>query len=309
MFISQLPSEYQLVMNATLSAFNLQVFSDQAAVKATVHSFTLNLVGQKAGITNMTFLQGIYDLGPTYDAAKVNAYGHSIMTNGTLASYPVQIPATYRSSFMASNDHTMLVMVGFTIDANYVTDDGDKPLLDDVGAIRSIISDLSSERGSSITTYVTGDAAISSDMKSSSERDLAIIEPLTIIIIIVLMGIMFRSVVAQWIPLGAVAIAIGISDALVFFIGTYVANVMYFVTTLLVTVLLGVGTDYSIFLMTRYKEERRCTPRSPGPGSPYSPVGPRSSSPSWQCRPLRIPWCRRWGSSWALLSLLLCWSH
>ncbi|MDW5564129.1 MAG: MMPL family transporter [Methanomassiliicoccus sp.] len=255
-FISQLPSEYQPVMNATLSSFNLQMFSNPEVVKSAVHSFTLNLVSQKAGITNMTFLQDIYNLGPTYDAAKVNEYAHSVMTNGTLSSYPVQIPATYLSSFVASNNHTMLVMVGFTVDANYVTDDGDKPLLDDVKVIRNIVSDLNSAQHSSITTYVTGDAAISSDMKSSSERDLAIIEPLTIIIIIVLMGIMFRSVLAQWIPLGAVAIAIGISEALVFFIGTYVANVMYFVTTLLVTVLLGVGTDYSIFLMTRYKEER-----------------------------------------------------
>jgi RND superfamily putative drug exporter len=255
-FIAQLPSEYRSIMNATLETFNIGMFSNQTVVESAVHSFTLSLIGQMAGVTNTTFLQEVYALGPTYDPARVDAYAHSVVTNGTLSSYPVQIPATHLSSFVASNNHTMLFMVTFTVDSAYATDDGDKPLLDDVGTIRNIISDLKSERDSSITTYVTGDAAISADMQASSVRDLSIIEPLTIVIIIVLMGIMFRSVLAQWIPLGAVAIAIGISDAMVFLIGSYVANVMYFVLTLLVTVLLGVGTDYSIFLMTRYKEER-----------------------------------------------------
>ena len=255
-FISHLPSAYQSIMNATLSTFNLAMFSNEAVVKATVHGFTLNLVAQTAGITNMTFLQQVYAMGPTYTSEKVNAYAASIISNGTLSTYPVSVPSTYLSKLVASNDKTMLFMVTFSVDAAFSTDDGDKPLMDDVTEIRSIISDLKSDTGAQVTTYVTGDAAISADMQSSSKKDLSIIEPLTIIIIILLMGLMFRSVVAQFLPLSAVGIALGLSEAVVFIIGSYVASVLYFVITLLIVVLLGVGTDYSIFLMTRYKEER-----------------------------------------------------
>ena len=255
-FISQLPSEYQSVMTAVLGTFNTAMFSNQTVVGATVHGFALDLVGQMAGVANMTFLQEIYDLGPSYDSTSVDAYAHSVVNNGTLDTYPVQVPAIYLSRLVASNNHTMLFMITFTVDASYTKDDGDKPLLDDVATIRSIISDIKAEKGISITSYVTGDAAISADMESGSKSDLAIIEPLTIIIIIVLMGILFRSVVAQFLPLGAVGVALGISEAVVFLIGTFVSNVLYFVLTLLIVVLLGVGTDYSIFLMTRFKEER-----------------------------------------------------
>lgn len=69
-FISKLPSEYQPIMNAVLGTFNIAMFSNQAAVEATVQAFTLNLVGQTAGITNMTFLREVYDLGPAYGAAE-----------------------------------------------------------------------------------------------------------------------------------------------------------------------------------------------------------------------------------------------
>ena len=131
-----------------------------------------------------------------------------------------------------------------------------KPLVQDVHIIRDIASEIRSETGSTIIVYVTGDAAISSDMKASSTNDMAIIEPLTIAIIIILMGVLFRSVVAQWIPLGAVGVALGVSQALVFVIGSLVANIQYTVLTILFVVLMGVGTDYSIFLMTRYREER-----------------------------------------------------
>ncbi len=107
-----------------------------------------------------------------------------------------------------------------------------------------------------MTAYVTGDAAISADMMSSSMKDMAMIEPITIIIIIVLMGILFRSVVAEFLPLGAVGVALGVSQALVFVIGSTVAQIDSTITTMLFALLMGVGTDYSIFIMTRYREER-----------------------------------------------------
>jgi RND superfamily putative drug exporter len=70
------------------------------------------------------------------------------------------------------------------------------------------------------------------------------------------MGILFRSLVAQFLPLGAVGVALGISQALVFVIGSTVAQIDSSTTTILFAVLMGVGTDYSIFIMTRYREER-----------------------------------------------------
>lgn len=253
--INSLPADQEQtkqMMLAVVNTFNLTDYNDQAMV----HSFTLSMVGSMASITNMTFLQQVYDLGPAYNASAVNVYSQSVISNGTLATYPYAMPSQLVSNFVSSNNKTMLMMVTFSVSAGYTETNGDKPLLDDVNALRDIISSLKASTGSTITTYVTGEAAISSDMEASSLNDMRLIEPITIIIIIVLMGILFRSVLAQFLPLGAVGVAIGLSQALVFVIGSTVAQINYTVLTMLFAILMGVGTDYSIFIMTRYREER-----------------------------------------------------
>jgi len=254
-FISSLPAEQaqmKLMLQAVLDSFDLTSFNDPVHTR----SVTLGMIGAAAGITNMTFLQEVYDLGPSYDAAVVSAYSRSVVENGTLATYPVPVPAQLASNFMSSDNRSMLLIVSFSVASDFTEENGDKPLMDNVNFIRSDIESLKESTGASITTYVTGDAAISADMQASSEKDMAMIEPITIAIIIVLMGIMYRTVVGQFLPLGAVGVAIGISQALVFVIGSTLAQINYTVTIMLFAVLMGVGTDYSIFIISRYREER-----------------------------------------------------
>ncbi len=247
-----LPAEQQQVMMAVLASFDLTNFDNETVV----HGFTLSMISQASTIENMTFLQEVYDLGPSYDPAAVNDYSMSVIENGTLATYPVQVPAAYLANLVSPSNGTMLVSLTFDISSTYTTSDGEKPMLDNVEIVRSIVSDAKDESGVDMTTYVTGGAAISADMEASSTNDMALIEPITIIIIILLMGILFRSVVAQFLPLGAVGVALGISQALVFVIGSTVAQIDSSISTILFAVLMGVGTDYSIFIMTRYREER-----------------------------------------------------
>ena len=70
------------------------------------------------------------------------------------------------------------------------------------------------------------------------------------------MGLFFRSVVTPVLPIGAVMVALGLSQAVVYFIGTVVAHVDSDTTTMLFSILMAVGTDYSIFIIARFREER-----------------------------------------------------
>jgi RND superfamily putative drug exporter len=258
-FINSLPAdqaETKAMLSSVLSGFDLTTFNNQTLI----HSFALGTIGSAGGIANMTFLQDVYDLGPVYDSdeakAGIGVYSRSVVENGTLSTYPIAIPGELTTNFLSSDNKTMLFMATFSVASDYAEENGDKPMMDNVEELRSIISSLKADTGSTITTYVTGDAAISADMQASSDSDMSMIEPITIAIIIVLMGIMFRSVLGQLLPLGAVGVAIGISQALVFVIGSTLAQINYTVTIMLFAVLMGVGTDYSIFIITRYREER-----------------------------------------------------
>ena len=181
----------------------------------------------------------------------------SIVSNGTLATYPVKMPQELvTSSVSPKSNGTMLMMLNFSKADNYTDNNGNKPIMEDVDKIRDVISGLQSDSGSKITTYVTGSGAISQDMSNSSKSDMSYIEPITIIIIIVLMGYLFRTVLGQFLPLGAVGIAIGLSQALVYVLGSTILDINYMISTILFAILMGVGTDYSIFIITRYREER-----------------------------------------------------
>ena len=246
-----LPVAQKQIMQAVLAGFNLTDYNNGAMI----HAFTLGAVGRSASITDMGFLERVYDL-PSYDPATIAGFANSVVSNGTLATYPVKIPVQITSNFVSTNNRTMLVMVSFNITSTYTKADGDKPLTDDVGVLRNILSDLKATTGQPITTFVTGDAAMTADMQTSSTNDMALIMPITITIIIVLMGLLFRSVLGEFLPLGAVGVALGISEALVFVIGSTVAQINSMTLTMLFSILMGVGTDYSVFIIMRYREER-----------------------------------------------------
>ena len=191
-----------------------------------------------------------------YTSANAAQLANSVVSNGTVYTYPIQLSSSIVSQLISTNNKTMLMTVDFTVSSSYADSNGNKPLIQDVSSIRNIITSLKSQMGTNVVTYVTGDAAITADLQTSSASDMALIEPITIFIIIILMGILFRSVLGQFLPLAVVGIAIGLSQAVIFLVGTLVTPVNSMVSTLLFTVLMGVGTDYSIFIIMRYREER-----------------------------------------------------
>ncbi len=130
----------------------------------------------------------------------------------------------------------------------------------DTGNLRSQATDAVSSafEGSSVAykTYITGSPAISYDANKAMSHDMSRIDPISILLILVLVGLFFRSFVSSAAP----PITIGVAFALVlcslFFICQLI-NIYYIVEVLLVVSMLGAGCDYCIFILARYREERR----------------------------------------------------
>ncbi len=156
-----------------------------------------------------------------------------------------QIYSQTVSGYLSRDHKVMLVTFSF----NNVTDS-------DISELRSIVSQLSPKFSMSSSVYVTGQEALRHDIVTSDLHDADIILPVTIALLLAATGIYFRSLLTPFVSLGTIGIALGISQVMIVLVALYIAGVDATTPTILLTVLMGVGTDYSIFLLARYREER-----------------------------------------------------
>ncbi|WP_223068679.1 MMPL family transporter [Paenibacillus caui] len=110
--------------------------------------------------------------------------------------------------------------------------------------------------GTSVQHYLTGQQLIEEDTVASSEAGLKKTEMITVVFILVILFIVFRSFVAPFVPLLTVGISYIVSQQIVAFLVDRVDfPISTFTQTFMVAVMFGIGTDYCILLISRFKEE------------------------------------------------------
>jgi RND superfamily putative drug exporter len=127
---------------------------------------------------------------------------------------------------------------------------------DEVDNLRSIISDAKSESGSSLTTYLTGSSAIGHDTEVGAVSDVKRIDPFSIILVLVLIGLFFRSLITAATPPITIGFAYGIVMTVICAIAQFM-DIYYITSTIVLVSMLGAGCDYCIFIIARYREERK----------------------------------------------------
>jgi putative drug exporter of the RND superfamily len=104
--------------------------------------------------------------------------------------------------------------------------------------------------------YYTSQWLINEDLMSSSEEGLKKTEGITVVFILVVLLLVFRSIIAPVIPLLTVGLSYLVSQSIV---GVLVDKMDFplsnYTQIFMVAVLFGIGTDYCILLLSRFKEE------------------------------------------------------
>lgn len=104
--------------------------------------------------------------------------------------------------------------------------------------------------------YYTSDWMIDEDVMNSSEEGLKKTEGITVVFILAVLLLVFRSVIAPLIPLITVGITYLASQSIVaILVDKLNFPISNFTQIFLVAVLFGIGTDYCILLLSRFKEE------------------------------------------------------
>src|SRR6516225_8223207 len=125
-----------------------------------------------------------------------------------------------------------------------------------VNAVRDIVAKDPPPDG--LKVYVSGAAPLASDTLSIANSSLNNITIVTIILIFVMLLLVYRSITTLLVPLLGVLFELMVARGVIATLGHYgFIELSSFAVNILVSLTLGAGTDYGIFLMGRYHEARR----------------------------------------------------
>lgn len=111
------------------------------------------------------------------------------------------------------------------------------------------------DAGAGTEVLIAGNASIGTDVQAVAEKDLQRGETFGVPIALVVLLLVFGAVVAAVIPLVLALLSIAIALGVTALLGQG-AELSFFVTNVITMIGLAVGIDYSLFVVSRYREER-----------------------------------------------------
>ncbi len=125
-----------------------------------------------------------------------------------------------------------------------------------VKAVRAIIDRSAPPTG--LTAYLTGPAALNTDMNEAADKSMFTMMGVTGVVIMIMLFIAYRSISTVLLILVMVGFEMGTARGLVALLGNYeLLGFSTFVVAMLSSLAIAAGTDYAIFLIGRYQEARQ----------------------------------------------------
>lgn len=125
-----------------------------------------------------------------------------------------------------------------------------------VDAVRKIVDESKPPPG--LKTYVTGPAALTTDMNEAADKSMFKMMGVTGVVIMIMLFVVYRSVVTVLLVLVMVGFEMGTARGVIALLGRYdLLGFSTFVVAMLSSLAIAAGTDYAIFLIGRYQEARQ----------------------------------------------------
>jgi RND superfamily putative drug exporter len=127
---------------------------------------------------------------------------------------------------------------------------------DDTSTIEDIRSILAEHTSDGFRTQLAGQATMFVDFSKVAEEDARKGESIGIAAALIVLVVVFGAILAAVVPISMAVIAIAIALGIVTVIGQFV-QFNLFVTNMISMIGLAVGIDYSLFIVSRFREERK----------------------------------------------------
>lgn len=151
--------------------------------------------------------------------------------------------------FIPSDVMEMFQQDGWTylmLDSAYET--GTEEMTGQITALESIMKSYDPD------SFLTGSAVMAEDLFDTADQDQLLTNTLSILAILAIVAILFRSVSMPVILVACIELAIYINEGVPYWMGT---QIPFIANTFIGCIQLGATVDYSILLGTRYQEELR----------------------------------------------------
>jgi len=196
-------------------------------------------------------LEGDHRLGPAdrafHDQLVADLHADAAQVDSVLDLWPDPLTSQAVVSADGKAVYTMVRLRGEL---------GDGQAVHAVQAVRAMV--LSQRPPPGLHVFLTGPGATIADQITSVDKQMLMITGLTTVLIATLLFVVYRSTMTPAVPLLTVGIALAVARPAVAFLGAHdVIEVSIFSAALLAALVLGSATDYGIFLLGRYHEQRR----------------------------------------------------
>ncbi len=152
---------------------------------------------------------------------------------------------SHDSSLVSRDGHTMLLPIRVAGKMAHAHEH--------VGPVLNVVDRANGQQG--FRVLATGDATIGRDFMEVSDSDLRRGEGIGIPAALVILVLVFGALVAAFVPVIMAVFAIILAVALVAVVG-HAMPLSYYAINMLTFMGLAVGIDYSLFIVSRYREER-----------------------------------------------------
>jgi RND superfamily putative drug exporter len=154
-----------------------------------------------------------------------------------------------RQTLISADQTTMMMPVNFSTTS----------LSDEAKAAVTEIRDFIHQYHPDLNAYFTGEAGLVQDLFQSVQQTVSKTTIVTIILVLVILLIIYRSPVAALLPLIAIGCSFLASMGILGFLGQAGVKFFTLVEAYLVVIIFGVGTDYCLFIVSRFREELKKT--------------------------------------------------
>ena len=248
------PTE-QIPGRVVLTTLGLVNFTDPAAIAVAVGAATPGfLVPYPIGWVHEVTTE--FGTTPPSESALL-AFARAQVANTTLAHEPLPVPAALQDSWVSPAGTATLIEVGFGVSDSFTDASGASPVFQDVATLQGLLTSVlhRSDPAHRFTAYQTGPAALDRDESTVLASSLALVLPLTLGTLLIITMLYFRSPLTPLVTFAGIGTALAIGLGGLVLLATLFGHVDSTAITLETTFVLGIGTDYSVFIVARYREE------------------------------------------------------